>query len=54
MSKLETFYDRNLGWFNSSRLDLSDLGSPYLEAALADRKRREDIKAKARAKLADG
>lgn len=36
--KLETFFDPELGHFNSSKSDLSDLGEPYLSAALRCRK----------------
>jgi hypothetical protein len=42
MSKtIETFYDIELGWFNSSRPDLSDLATPYLEAAIRYRLQRK-------------
>jgi hypothetical protein len=30
---MKTFYDRDLGWFNSSKDDLSDLGGGYGHSA---------------------
>ena len=36
MKKFRVFYDKDLGSFTSFKADLSDLGGPYLEAALAN------------------